>query len=128
MKVESRVLVHLRRAGSGDAAAVDGLRPAQIPEHNVTAGLRWNLDNGTGASLSMRYTSSQFEDDQNVMQLDDALTVDGAVAFAVNDRLLIEGRVENLFDARVEAAISNTNIIERTFPRTFWIGLRSKIE
>ena len=114
--------------GSGDAAAVDGLRPAQIPEHNVSAGLRWNLENGTDASLSMRYTSSQFEDDQNVMQLDDALIVDGAVAFAVNDRLLIEGRVENLFDARVEAAISNTNIIERTFPRTFWIGLRSKIE
>ncbi|HEY9091051.1 TonB-dependent receptor [Parasphingorhabdus sp.] len=114
--------------GSGDAAAVDGLRPAQIPKHNVSAGLRWNLENGTGASLSMRYTSSQYEDDQNILRLDDALTVDGRVAFAVNDQLLVEGRVENLFDARVEAAISNSNIIERTYPRTFWIGIRSKIE
>ncbi|MEW4467977.1 TonB-dependent receptor [Parasphingorhabdus sp. JC815] len=114
--------------GSGDAAPVDGLRPAQIPKHNVSAGLRWQQDSGTGVSLSLRYISSQFEDDQNSQRLDEAFTVDGGVAFAVSDRLLVEGRVENLFNARVETAISNTNIIERAFPRTFWIGLRSRIE
>lgn len=113
---------------SGEAAAVDGLRPAQIPEHNASASLRWEQESGTGASVSLRYIGNQFEDDQNSRRLSDAFTVDGRVGFAVNDRLLVEGRVENLFDARVEAAISSSNIIERAFPRTFWIGLRTKIE
>ncbi|GAB5482095.1 MAG: TonB-dependent receptor [Parasphingorhabdus sp.] len=113
---------------SGDAAAVDGLRPAQIPEHNASASLLWEKKNGTGASVSLRYIGSQFEDDQNTRRLDDAFTIDGRLAFAVNDRLLVEGRVENLFDARVETAVSSSNIIERAFPRTFWIGLRTKIE
>lgn len=113
---------------SGEAAGVDGLRPAQIPKHNASAALRWEQDNGTGASVSLRYIGSQFEDDQNTRQLDDALTIDSRVTFAVNDRLLVEGRVENLFDARIETTISSSNVIERAFPRTFWIGLHAKIE
>ena len=112
---------------SGDAAAIDGLRPAQIPEHNASASLRWEQANGTGASISLRYIGNQFEDDQNTNRLDDAFTIDGRLGFAVSDRLLIEGRVENLFEAQVETAISS-NIIERAFPRTFWIGLRIKSE
>ena len=114
--------------GVGAAAAIDGLRPAQIPRHNVSGAIRWEGVNGTGASLSARYSSQQFEDDVNILSLADAFTVDGRVALAVNDRLLVETRVENLFDARVDAAISSNGIIERAFPRTFWIGLRAKIE
>ena len=113
---------------SGAALAVNGLRPAQIPEHNGFAAFRLDGDNGSGFELTARYIGNQFEDDQNTRRLDDAFTIDSRVAFAVNDRLLVEGRVENLFDARVETAISSSNIIERAFPRTFWIGLRTKIE
>ena len=113
---------------SGAAATVNGLRPAQIPKHNVSASLRWEEDNGTGAAVSVRYIGQQFEDDLNIQSLNDAFTMDGRLGFAVNDSLLIETRVENLFNARVEAAISSNNIIERAFPRTFWIGLRAKIE
>jgi vitamin B12 transporter len=42
--------------------------------------------------------------------------------------LLVETRVENLFNARIETAISSNGIIERSFPRTFWVGLRARIE
>ncbi|WP_373491487.1 TonB-dependent receptor [Parasphingorhabdus sp.] len=114
--------------GDGDAAAIDGLRPAQVPRHNATGTIRWERDNGTGASLSARYIGQQFEDDVNQLSLADAFTIDGRLALAVNDRLLVETRVENLFDARVEAAIASNGIIERAFPRTFWIGLRVGIE
>ena len=114
--------------GTGDAALIDGLRPAQVPRHNASGTIRWESKNGTGASLSARYIGQQFEDDVNVLSLSDAFTIDGRMALAVNDRLLVETRVENLFDARVEAAISSNGIIERAFPRTFWIGLRTKIE
>ncbi|MEP3226965.1 MAG: TonB-dependent receptor [Parasphingorhabdus sp.] len=113
---------------SGDATAVNGLRPAQIPRHNASASLVWERENGSGASISLRYIGNQFEDDQNTRRLDDAFTVDGRLAFAVNEQLLVEGRVENLFNADVETTISSSNIIERSFARTFWIGLRTKIE
>ncbi|WP_417622646.1 TonB-dependent receptor [Parasphingorhabdus sp.] len=114
--------------GSGDAAAVDGFRPAQVPRHNASGSIRWEKDNGTGASLSARYVGQQYEDDVNILSLADAFTIDGRMALAVTDRLLVETRVENLLNARVEAAISSNGIIERAFPRTFWLGLRAKIE
>tara|TARA_R110002126_G_scaffold1015_6_gene5950 strand:- start:8749 stop:10851 length:2103 start_codon:yes stop_codon:yes gene_type:complete len=114
--------------GTGDAAPIDGLRPAQVPRHNVSATIGWDSGNGTGASLSGRYIGQQFEDDVNQLSLADAFTLDGRMSLAVNDRLLVETRVENIFDARVEAAISSNGIIERTFPRTVWIGLRARFE
>ncbi|WP_339693214.1 TonB-dependent receptor [uncultured Parasphingorhabdus sp.] len=114
--------------GSGDAAAVDGFRPAQVQRHNASGSIRWQTANGSGASLSARYVGQQYEDDVNILSLADAFTIDGRMTLAVNDRLLVETRVENLLDARVEAAVSSNGIIERAFPRTFWIGLRARIE
>jgi vitamin B12 transporter len=114
--------------GTGDAAPIIGLRPAQVPRHNASGTIRWESENGNGASLSARYIGQQFEDDVNMLSLADAFTIDGRMALAVNDRLLVEARVENLLDSRVDAAISSNGIIERAFPRTFWVGLRVKIE
>ncbi|WP_417613757.1 TonB-dependent receptor [Parasphingorhabdus sp.] len=114
--------------GAGAAAPIDGLRPAQVPRHNLSGAISWERSDGSGASLSARYIGQQFEDDVNRLSLADAFTIDGRMALAVNDRLLVETRVENLLDARVEAAISSNGIIERAFPRTFWIGLRARIE
>jgi len=108
---------------SGVAAALDGLRPAQVPKHNASASMRWEKANGTGASVSLRYIGNQFEDDLNSRRLDDAFTMNGRIGYAINDKLLLEGRVENLFNAQVQTAISGSGIIERAFPRTFWIGL-----
>ena len=113
---------------SGAAIATDGLRPAQIPEHNASASINWESENGHGAGLSARYIGSQFEDELNSRRLGDAFTVDVNLTFAINDNLQAIGRVENLFDARVETAISSTGVVERAFPQTFWIGLRAKIE
>ncbi|MEH6789024.1 TonB-dependent receptor [Parasphingorhabdus sp.] len=114
--------------GAGAAAPIDGLRPAQVPRHNASGTIDWTAPNGSGASLSARYVGQQFEDDVNRLGLASALTVDGRLALAINDRLLVESRVENLFDARVEASLDSNGIIERAFPRTFWIGLRARIE
>lgn len=112
----------------GTAAAIDGLRPAQIPKHNASASLNWADNDGNEFGIAGRYTGQQFDDDLNDYSLSDAFTVDGHMSFALRKNLLIEGRVENLFNSRVEAAIDGNQIIERAFARTFWIGLRSKIE
>ena len=113
---------------SGAAVATNGLRPAQVSKHNASASINWESENGHGAGVSARYIGSQFEDDLNSRRLDDAFTIDANLTFAINDNLQAIGRVENLFDARVETAISSSGIIERAFPQTFWIGLRAKIE
>jgi vitamin B12 transporter len=108
---------------SGAAASLNGLRPAQVPRHFGNAALAYD-DRKVSAAATLRYIGRQFEDDANVRVLDDALPVDLSLGYALDDRLTLELRGENLFDARVEAAISGVGIIERANPRTIWFGLR----
>jgi outer membrane receptor protein involved in Fe transport len=66
----------------------------------------------------------QFDDDANSRALADALTVDLMAAYGLSTKLRVELRGENLFNERVEAAISGNGIIERASPRTLWLGVR----
>ena len=112
---------------SGAAAALDGRRPAQVPEHSGLAALQWNSGNGHAAGVTARYAGARFEDDLNSSELDDALTVDLSGRWQLSDSLALEARAENIFDTQVESAISGTGVIERTDPQTFWLGLRATI-
>jgi outer membrane receptor protein involved in Fe transport len=108
-----------RISGSGRAAALDGLRPAQVPAHTGSGTFGWR-----GLSTTLRYVSAQFEDDSNSRRLNDALTLDAVAVVPVTDRMSLFVRGENVTNARVETAISATGVIERAAPRTIWIGLR----
>jgi outer membrane receptor protein involved in Fe transport len=108
-----------RISGSGRAAALDGLRPAQVPAHTASGTLGWR-----GLSTTLRYVCAQFEDDSNSRRLNDAVTLDAVAVLPVTDRMSLFVRGENVTDARVETAISATGVIERAAPRTIWIGLR----
>ncbi|MFM5915840.1 MAG: TonB-dependent receptor [Chakrabartia godavariana] len=108
-----------RIIGAGLAAALDGLRPAQVPTHTASATLSWR-----GLSATARYVSAQFEDDSNSRRLNDALTLDAVAVLPVSDRMSLFVRGENVADARVETAISATGIVERASPRTIWFGVR----
>ena len=113
-----------RVMASGLAAVLDGLRPAQTPKHNASATVGYEPEGGPRGALTLRYVGSQFEDDQNLRALDDAVTLDAYASVPVMPALRVEARAENIADARVEAGISGGNIVERATPRTFWIGLR----
>jgi vitamin B12 transporter len=108
---------------SGVAAPLNGLRPAQVPHHFGYASLTYD-DRAIRAEATLRYIGQQFEDDANSRVLADALTADLSVVYKLNQRLNLELRGENLFDERVEAAISGSGIIERATPRTIWFGVR----
>lgn len=108
---------------SGPALALDGLRPAQTPRHSLSSTLAWRRG-GAGASLTARYTGSQFEDDLNRQRLPGAFTLDAVGRLPLGRRLAIEARAENVTDARILAGIGGGGIEERAAPRTFWIGLR----
>jgi outer membrane receptor protein involved in Fe transport len=115
-------------AGPGQAA-IDGLRPAQVPRHFATGSLGWfPQGSDSGINLTARYVGAQFEDDLGLLSLDDALTLDARAALRLSRSLLVELRGENLFDATVQAAISGPGLIERGMPRTIWLGVKLDIE
>jgi vitamin B12 transporter len=112
-------LTDARVRASGAALPLNGLRPAQVPKHTASATIGWS-----GLSTTVRYVASQFEDDLNRRKLDDAIMIDGVAEFPISSMLALSVRGENLFDTRIEAAISGNGIVERASPRTLWIGLK----
>ncbi|MBC2776066.1 TonB-dependent receptor [Parasphingopyxis marina] len=109
---------------SGLAAALNGLRPAQVARHNGSATLSYMRAMGGEAAVTVRYIGARFEDDLNQQRLDDALTVGARALVPIYGPFQAELRVENIFDARVEAAISGAGLVERGAPRSVWAGLR----
>ena len=108
---------------SGAAAPLDGLRPAQTPRDQFSGTIDYTGSMFT-ASATLRHIASQFEDDQNSRGLAAATMVDALLVVPIINGLAVEGRVENLFDAEVQAALSGTGVIERALPRTLWVGAR----
>jgi outer membrane receptor protein involved in Fe transport len=108
---------------SGPALPLNGLRPAQTPEHSLAGTLSWRGTSGQRASLTARYVGAQYEDDLNQQLLPDAFTLHAAASMPLTKSLSVEARAENVGNARVVAGISGNGIIERATPRTLWIGI-----
>lgn len=113
--------------GSGVSAPLNGLRPAQVPRHFGNATLAYERQS-ISASATLRYIGAQFEDDANIRTLADAWTLDFDLGLEIMRGLRLQLRGENLFDARVEAAISGSGVIERANPRTLWLGASWKFD
>jgi outer membrane receptor protein involved in Fe transport len=114
---------HARMEASGDAAFLDGLRPAQTP--NFAATLAFGYDEGgRGAQIVIRHVGAQFDNDLNTKTLKSATTVDAFASWPLTRRLQLVARGENLFDKLVMAGINGDGSVERATPRTVWIGLR----
>jgi vitamin B12 transporter len=116
-------LVRARIDADAEAATLDGLRPAQTPSIAVTSRLSWE-DGRRMASLFVRHSGSQFEDDLNDRKLPSATTVNGLVQWPITRWSDLVVRGENLLDEGVVAGIGNDGSIERATPRTLWIGIR----
>jgi vitamin B12 transporter len=114
--------VDARVEASGWAAALDGLRPAQVPGHFASVGASYD-GSVLSANVNARYVGGQFEDDTNSRRLAGAFTLDAGIGYRLGEKFRLELRGENLFDARVEAAIGSDGVIERATPRTIWAGI-----
>jgi vitamin B12 transporter len=109
--------------GSGAAAALDGLRPAQTPKWAASGTLSWRPEDGMTFAATVRHVGLQFEDDQEGDALPSATTVDLFAQFPVVDRLSVVGRVENLFDEEVITR-NQGGSMDLGAPLTVWGGLR----
>jgi len=112
-----------RMQASGAAAALDGLRPAQTPSFAGSLSASWERS-GKGAEIVLRRVGPQYEDDVNTRLLRAATTLDASASWPLARRLQLVTRVENMTDALVMAGIGGDGSIERTTPRTLWLGLR----
>lgn len=109
---------------SGDALAIDGLRPEQVANHYASGFISYDDDSGNELSLNATYLGSRFEDDSNTLSLSDSLKVDASAVLRITDNIAFNARIENIFDAQIEAAISSAGVIERAQPRTILVGLQ----
>lgn len=114
---------HARMKGSGSAAFLNGLRPAQTPKFAGTLQAGWEED-GKGAQLLLRRIGAQFDDDLNMDVLQGATTLDAYAEWPLGRRFQLVVRGENLTNALVMAGINGDGSIERATPRTLWIGVR----
>lgn len=114
---------HSRIKSDGANAGLDGLKPAQTPTFDAAAALAWNGPGGHRFRLSGKYVGAQFEDDGEIDRLDDYFSVDALARIPIVDGFMLDARVENLTDERIETGISGGGLIERAQPRTWWLGL-----
>jgi vitamin B12 transporter len=117
-------LTHARMQANGDAAFLDGLRPAQTPNFVATLSGSWEQD-GKGAQIVLRRVGSQFEDDLNSRTLKGATTVDAFASWPLTRRLKLIARGENITNRLVMAGINGDGSVERATPRTLWFGIRA---
>ncbi|MEO6248802.1 MAG: TonB-dependent receptor [Sphingomicrobium sp.] len=115
--------VDARVRDDGAGRALDGLRPAQIPQQQGSATIGWSASRGQRVSLTGRATTTQFEDDLNQRSLKSAVTVDATASTPLARHLSLAVRGENLLGERVEAAIASDGTVERALPRTLWLEL-----
>lgn len=116
-------LTRARIDGSGSAAFLDGLRPAQTPKFAGTLSASWQSE-GKGAALVLRRVGAQYDDDLNSDVLKGATTLDAYASWPLSRRLQVVARGENLTNALVLAGIGGDGSVERATPRTLWLGIR----
>jgi vitamin B12 transporter len=109
--------------GSGAAAALDGLRPAQTPEWAASGTFSWKPSDGMTFAATLRHVGLQYEDDQQNDALPAATTVDLFAQVRLVDKLSVVGRVENLFDEDIVTRNQGGSMDLGT-PLTVWGGLR----
>lgn len=103
--------------------AIDGLRPAQSPQHSASATIGWNPNPDIALSATLRHVGRQFEDDLQTDSLPPATTLDAVARLPLLSGVALVLRGENLTDTAVVTRNAGGSIDLGT-PRTLWIGVR----
>ncbi|MBL8644051.1 MAG: TonB-dependent receptor [Rhodospirillaceae bacterium] len=106
--------------------SLEGLRLAQVPRHQATAGLRWAATERLLIAGQARGATKQFDDDQNQRTLRGYVVADATISFALTDKTQAFVSAENIFDRMVEAGRSADGIVSVATPRTARLGLRTR--
>lgn len=120
----SLALTDAEMRASGAAAALDGMRPAQLPKAAASFSLGWKATEALTLNGTVQWQAARFEDDLETQRLDGFTRVDLGGDYRLGNGLSIGVVAENVFDKRIETGVSGNGIYERTSPRTIWASVR----
>ena len=109
--------------GEGASIALDGNRPPQVPRWSGSARAAWSPADDWTLAATLRYTGTQFEDDQQSAPLPAATTIDLFAEIPLFRRFSIIARAENLLDEEIVTRDSG-GAIDLGAPQTLWLGIR----
>ena len=111
-----------------NARSPDGTREVRRPRHELGLSASYALSDATRFNLGVRHVSGLMDIDftsasfgADLVRLSDYTVVDLAASHAINDRLVLVGRVNNLFDRSYEELDGYA-----TQGRTVYVGLRTQ--
>jgi vitamin B12 transporter len=108
---------------SGVSAALNGLRPAQVPNFSAAATLAWRPREGLLLAATLRHTGAQFEDDLQTDVLPAATTLAAVATLPLAGRLALILRGENLTGTTVITR-NQAGSLDLGAPRTVWAGIK----
>ena len=109
--------------GGAAAPQLTGLRPAQAPVWNATAGLDWRATDRLTLAARARYESRRFEDDLNSRVLAGAPTLDARAEWTAREGVVLYAAADNLFDEAVEVSETGDGVAGYGPPRTLRAGV-----
>lgn len=119
-------MVDAQLRGSGVSVSLDGKRPAQVPIFALSTTLSWRPDEGWLLAVTLRHSSSQFEDDLETDRLPAQTTLDAVVTVPLSPRASLVFRAENLTGETIVTR-NQAGSMDLGAPRTVWAGLRISI-
>jgi outer membrane receptor protein involved in Fe transport len=112
--------------GSGISAALNGMRPSQVPKLAASGTLGWQPREGWRLAATLRHIGKQFEDDLQTDVLPAATTLDAYAEVPIAGGFSIVLRGENLTDKRflTRNQSSSSFPFDLGVPRTVWAGIK----
>ncbi len=112
---------------SADDPALESNRLAQTPKHTATATLLWQTARRVRNTFQLRYSSAQFENDLNSLELDAYLVFDWSVVVAIRDDFDLFVSVENVTDTEFETGRASNGLVTIGAPRLISGGIRWRL-
>ena len=119
-------LLDPRMEGSGASAALNGMRPAQVPLFAMSTTLSWRPGRNWLLAATLRHLSSQFEDDLQTDRLPAQTTIDAYATIPLAKWAKLVVRAENIGDVQIVSR-NQAGSLDLGTPRTLWAGLRFSI-
>ena len=113
---------HARVDGENAAPQLTGLKPAQTPAWTATMGLDWRAMEKLTLSSFVRYTSDQFDDDQNTRRLPPAAELDGRASWSLGPGKEVYIAIDNVADAKISTGKTDAFVTSLGEPRTVKVG------
>ena len=96
----------------------------EVPRWSASLGVTWHPAKRVSLDVSARYTSSEFDDDQNFLPLAGATVLDASVHLILSRHAELYLSAENAGDASVETAHSAIGVYSVAPPRQIGVGVR----